>query len=406
MNSPSFSPRQKRGLDLARSARIKAIVESTWLVPSQSHSGGYIVDVDAGTCTCPDHELRGDTVCCKHRWAVEFARHRIASPDGNVVVDTIKVTYSQDWPNYNRAQCNEKDYFQVLLRALCDGVQNPPQKGRGRPRAALSDVIFAATMKTFGGLSGRRSDSDLKACARNGLLDAVPSYNTIFDYMEKDDTTPVLKTLVHVSAMPLATVETAFAIDGTGFGSKVYKRWFDAKYGRQMREATWVKLHAICGVKTNVITAAEVTDATLHDSPLLPQLVNETAEHFTMAEVSADKGYLGSKNLQAIEAVGAVPYVAFKLNSKPDGPDVWRRAYHAFSFHRETWLSRYNLRQNVESTFSAMKRKFGACVRAKTPTAMSNEVYLKCLAHNLSCLVHAMHELGLDPQFQTLGNGS
>ena len=37
-------------------------------------------------------------------------------------------------------------------------------------------------------------------------------------------------------------------------------------------------------------------------------------------------------------------------------------------------------------------------VRAKLPEAMVNEVLLKCLAHNLYRLVHAIHELGVEPQ--------
>jgi hypothetical protein len=31
--------------------------------------------------------------------------------------------------------------------------------------------------------------------------------------------------------------------------------------------------------------------------------------------------------------------------------------------------------------------------------AQVNEVLLKCLCHNLSVLVHAIHELGIDPTF-------
>lgn len=398
--------RQERGLALAKSSRIKQIVPNTYLVPSQSqNAGGYVVDTEKGTCSCPDHELRGETIKCKHRWAVEFVRHRVTAPDGSTaVISTMRVTYSQDWPRYNAAQCEEKDRVQALLRSLCAGVQNQPQTGRGRPRAALSDVIFAATMKTFVGMSGRRASSDIRSCAEKGFVDKAPSYNTIFDYLEQPELTPILKQLVHASALPLATVESKFAIDGTGFGSKVYKRWYDAKYGREMKEATWVKLHAVCGVKTNIITAVEVTDATLHDSPLLPQLVRETAENFTMSEVSADKGYLGSANLQAIEDVGAKPFVAFKTNSRPTGPDVWRKAYHLFSFHRDEWLQHYHLRSNIECTFSMVKRKFGGAVRAKKPTAMFNEVLLKVLCHNLSCLVHAIHDLGIAPQFWVAAN--
>lgn len=191
----------------------------------------------------------------------------------------------------------------------------------------------------------------------------------------------------------LAALEKDFAIDGTGFATKVSRRWYDKKHGRkQDREddsALWVKLHAICGVRTHVVTAVEVTDSSLHDSPLLPQLVRETAENFTMETVSADKGYLGIKNLTAIEATGAAPFVAFKKNSRGDGPEVWRRAYHMFSFHREEWLTRYHKRSNIETVFSSMKRKFGPAVRARTRSAMFNEVLLKCICHNLSCRASA-----------------
>lgn len=403
MDMTASDLRQQRGLAIAQTSRLKQIVPSTWFVPSQSHnSGGYVVNVTDGTCSCPDHELRGDLLRCKHRWAVEFVRHRVSTPNGETaVVDTMRVTYRQDWPAYNKAQTTEKDRVQVLLRSLCEGVENPTQTGRGRPRAALSNVIFAACMKTFVGMSGRRATSDIRACETGGLIDDAPSYNTIFDYLGSPAVTPVLKKLVRVSALPLAHVESQFAIDGTGFGSKVYRRWYDAKYGKQMKESTWVKLHAICGVRTNIITAVEVTDATLHDSPLLPQLVRETAEGFSMAEVSADKGYLGKENLAAIESIGAKPYIAFKTNSKvtEKSTDVWKRAFHMFAFHREEWLDHYHQRSNIETVFSMMKRKFGGAVRAKKPDAMFNEVLLKCITHNLSCLVHAIHELGVEPTF-------
>ena len=46
-----------------------------------------------------------------------------------------------------------------------------------------------------------------------------------------------------------------------------------------------------------------------------------------------------------------------------------------------------------------VKRKFGSSVRAKTPAAQINEVYLKALCHNLSVLVHAIHEFGIEPSF-------
>ena len=38
-------------------------------------------------------------------------------------------------------------------------------------------------------------------------------------------------------------------------------------------------------------------------------------------------------------------------------------------------------------------------MRSKLPAAQLNEVLLKCPCHNLSVLVHSIHELGIDQKF-------
>jgi hypothetical protein len=48
-------------------------------------------------------------------------------------------------------------------------------------------------------------------------------------------------------------------------------------------------------------------------------------------------------------------------------------------------MAHYHKRSNVESTFSAIKRKFGDSVMSKTDAAMANEVLCKVLCHNLTC---------------------
>jgi len=44
-----------------------------------------------------------------------------------------------------------------------------------------------------------------------------------------------------------------------------------------------------------------------------------------------------------------------------------------------------------------IKAKFRDHVRSKTDVAMNNEVLYKVLCHNISRLIHAMHELGINP---------
>ena len=78
---------------------------------------------------------------------------------------------------------------------------------------------------------------------------------------------------------------------------------------------------------------------------------------------------------------------------------TWNRLFHFFSLNRDQFVSMYNARSNAESTFSAMKRKFGDTLRSKTPTAQTNEALLKVLCHNIVCVIHEMHESGVSGAF-------
>jgi transposase len=401
--------RQEKALLLSRDRRIKHITGPTWAVPSQSEEAkAYLVNMALATCTCPDFELRRSR--CKHLIAVEIVRTVETAPDGSTTVtESVKVTrktYVQDWPAYNAAQCAEKETVLSLLRGLCDGIATPAHPGRGPKPIAYCDAIFGMVAKVYGGMSARRSTTDIKACAAEGHMSRALHYNSILREMDRPEMTPILVRLIEESAKPLATVETSFAVDSTGFGTQTYRRWFDHKYGREMSEAVWLKAHAMVGVTTNIVTAINVTDSKGADSPELPALVESTAQRFRMYEVSADKAYLGHDNLAAIEGVGAVPYIPFKANSVEKGRDrgspAWRRMWAIFLYKQDDFLRHYHKRSNVESTFSAIKRKFGGAVRSKRFTAQTNEILCKVLCHNLSMLVHAMYETGIEPSFSTV----
>lgn len=394
--------RQQRALAIVRSdkaTRIKHVSGSRWLVPSQTNvSGGYVVDTEKQTCSCPDHEDRGTT--CKHIWAVLYFRAEVTLPNGATVVTEQRVTYPQDWTAYNRAQTEEKHRVQLLLRGLCDGIAQPEQTS-GRPRLRLADVVYGATMKVFTTMSGRRATTDIRECEDKGLLAKAPSYNSVFRYLERADLAPLLRALVHESAAPLRAIETTFAVDSTGFATNVYSRWYDERYGQEKKCQRWIKLHAQVGTATHVIASVEATESTVGDALMLEPLLKSSVERgFTVEELSADKAYLSNEILTTIESVGAVPYIPFKSNSKGTGrSDAWRRLWHMFEAQNDQFLAHYHKRSNVESAFSSVKRKFGASVRAKAFPAQVNETLLKCLCHNLSVLVHAIHELRIDPSF-------
>jgi transposase len=403
-----MEPRQERGLQIANRCYIGQ-QNGFWIVPSQSGNGRYKVDAEEQKCSCPDHETHGGK--CKHLFAVEYIIEFRRNSDGTSmmtetlnVTETTRPTYPQKWPAYNQAQVNEKSQFQSLLHDLCSGIVSPPQ-GKGRPRIPLSDAAFSAIFKIYSTFSGRRFMSDLRDAKDKGYIQNVPHYNSIFNYLENPELTPILLELITKSALPLKSIESDFAVDSTGFMTSRFTRWFDKKYGVVKQKHDWVKAHMMCGVKTNVVTAVEIQNQHTGDSTLLPVLLDRTIKNFNVSEVSADKGYSSAKNLEAILAAGATPYVAFTSSTTgKHGGKTWEKMFHYFSFNQEKFFAHYHKRSNIESTMMMIKTKFRDHVRSKTDVAMKNEVLGKILCHNICCVISAIYELGIDPEFRTVAN--
>ena len=398
-----LTAREERGRQIAKMGGIRE-VGARFSVPSQTPgSPPYLVDLVDQTCTCDDYELRRKP--CKHYEAV---LSWIAA-EGKVANDVVEIKatkrkpYRQNWPVYNAAQTREKEMVAKLLADLCAGLQTAPQqRRRGQQPLRLEDKIFAAAMKVYTTFSGRRASTDIRDFAENGFIKEAPAYNSVFRTMEDAATTEILIRLIEESAAPLAAIENIagqFAQDSTGFSTVTYDRWFDQKHGKLHAEHEWVKLHIMVGTVTNVVTGVRVSGEA--DCPLLPDLLKQTARRFKVNEVSGDKAYLSKDNLEAIDKIGAVPFIPFKSNSvgMSHKSALWKRMWCHFTLKAEDFLAHYHRRSNVESTMWMIKSKWGGSVRSKLPTAQMNEVLCKVLCHNLVCLVHAILEFDIDAEF-------
>ena len=404
------NPREAKGRELATRGNIKHVSEARYAVPSLSGiSQGYVVDLVDSRCTCPDYELRGGT--CLHQHAVMYwlAWERDVAADG-VVTETATVvvkrqTYrpSEGWSTYNAASTHEKERVEVLLKSLCDGIEQPVRAAGtpGRKPLPVGDAVFGAAMKVLTTFSGRRASTEIRDCAERGQIANAMHYNSVFRTLENPATTAILTRLIEESAAPLAELENAagqFATDSTGFSTAVYERYFSVKHQKVKSTHPWVKLHATVGTLTNVVTAVKVSDEA--DCPVMAELAVTTARRFKMREMSGDKAYLSTKNLEAIDALGATAFIPFKINSVGNSKsELWRRAFCLFMLRREEFAKHYHRRSNVETTFWMIKSKFGSAVRSKLATAQVNEVLCKVLLHNLTCLVHAVEEHEIEVEF-------
>src|SRR5258708_3528740 len=192
-----MNAREERGLIIAATVKLNEQF-GVWIVPSATAGDKrYLVDPKKGSCTCPDHTETGFK--CKHQFAVEFTLRRECKPDGTVVEQktftwTEEKTYTQDWPNYDRAQMIEKSRVQVLLADLAKTVPAPVRdpKLRGPKPIPIADRIFACCFKVYCGVSSRRWACDMAdAMEKSYLSRTIHPAKVCHFFCEADMTEPL-----------------------------------------------------------------------------------------------------------------------------------------------------------------------------------------------------------------------
>ncbi len=390
--------RQLRGLEIAKQNQVQKTKDG-WYVKSQSGSGSWHVTEDFN-CNCPD--CLKNKMTCKHQFAVRFYLQVERETPLGIKTERVAISSKQAWKAYDEAQTHEITLFDELLKDLVHGIDEPEQTF-GRPRLSLRETAFCSIQKVYSQLSSRRAVSLFGNAVERGQIKHKPHYSAVSKTLNRKDLTPILEELVTVSASPLKGIERDFAVDSTGFRTTNFTEYANEKYGLG-RQHDWIKAHACVGTKTNVVTSVVVTDAHGADSPQFPALIEATANGgFTVHEASADKAYGSADNYNAVQEVGGVLYAPFKSSATGTTHGfkyrLFRKMFLKFQLNAEEFYEHYHKRSNVESTFSAIKKKFGDGLKSKNFTAQKNELLCKIIAYNITCVIQEMHELGIKPCF-------
>lgn len=309
---------------------------------------------------------------------------------------------TQNWSLYNLSQTKEKMVFLRLLNEAVGSLNIEYSYKFGRPHAPLDDMLKCCVIKVWNCFSSRRTMAELQLAYALGYIRRVYHFNTINKYMADPQLAPYLERLYRMFALPLVGVESVFAVDSTGFSLPHKDRWLRVRLDNNMEKMAYKKLHIISGVHTNVITSARITCATRNDSPEFEFLVRDTARRFRIREVCADAGYLSRKNCGIAEEVGAVPYIMPKrgVNPRPMNYPSWKRMIRLWTENQQAFKEHYHSRSNVESVFSALKRKFSGYLRSKGDTSQTNELLCKVACHNAAVLVTSIFCLGAEANFK------
>ncbi len=300
-------------------------------------------------------------------------------------------TYTQQWGLYYSARRNEKLAFLEILKNVVDYLDfEEDYKGNGRPSAMIKDIVKALCIKAYSNLSNWNVESELIIAKGLGVIEKVYKRSTLSKYVNDKRITAVLDNLFKTIAQPLSVIEDVVAIDATGM-SNMYgqKKWVEVKLNYQLHKR-YVKLHLLCGVKTHVVFNVAVTDSRIGDTSMFKKLV--TGLRFQPKEILADAGYLSRDNVSTSNSLNITPYIMPKKNvtTKSLGCVGWGRMIRYFREHPLIFRAHYHQRSNVESYFSAFKRRFVDYIRAKGHVGQMNELLSRIVCLNCISLAGAM----------------
>ena len=207
--------------------------------------------------------------------------------------------------------------------------------------------------------------------------------------------------MIEHSAKVMKKYEHIFAIDATGFNCTTKNDYYAQKHHRK-KESDWCDAHVICGVNSNIITAATVHHKYTSDEldEVIP-LLERTQRIFAIDYLLGDGGYMSEEKMEQIYSERLVRMVfPIKDNTLAYSPSrgvAWNENVRLNL--SEIWDDIYHPRSNVETVFSSIKKRIGETVYAHGEIARINEVYCKLVVHNLYILIVYYFVANICPSF-------
>ncbi len=286
----------------------------------------------------------------------------------------------RNWRDYNRALVARGRLTFWFDEGAIAGWRNTEQRtGPGTPKVYSDTAIQCAlVLKSVFRLSLRATQGFLGSVARLMNLELpVPDYSTV---SRRQGSLAV--------SLPTRKRARHVVIDATGL--KVYGagEWHVQKH-RSGRRRAWRKLHLGVDETTKEIVAAEVTKNSVHDSLMLPPLLEQIPGR--VHQVSGDGAYDTRACYEAAHRRGAQVAIPPRRNATPweqnaDASARMRnknlrlvRMYGRYEWRVSSGCTRQSLAENAFSRFKAL---FGGRLAARRPDNQYVEVIVKCAALN------------------------
>ena len=241
-------------------------------------------------------------------------------------------------------------------------------------------LLLLGYAKAYFHLPYRQTEGIAQGHAK-GKVPSIPHYTTInrrinkLDIKIKDNTSKEFEDDYFI-----------IAIDGTGIKVTNRGQWIRDKWG--IRKG-YLKIHIAVDIKSKKILSMKVTDEHVHDSKMLPELVQNIikSNSATASKLFADGAYDSNEIFRCLADNGILPCIKLRKNAKvrwKKGNTLRNLSVISQKKDLQRWKDNvsYGQRWIAETVFSCIKRRFGEYVYSVKLKHTIQEMMLKASLYN------------------------
>ena len=176
--------------------------------------------------------------------------------------------------------------------------------------------------KVYFHLPYRQTEGIVKGHAEN-KLPSIPDFSTINRRINRMDIK--IKYDNSTSNKRIANIEEGedssyiiIAIDSTGIKVTNRGQWMNKKWNVRRRKKVYLKIHVAVNIKTKkILLSMAVTDEHVHDSKMLPQLVDKVKTNVSILDkLLADGAYDSNDIFRFLSENGILPCIKVRKNAR------------------------------------------------------------------------------------------
>ena len=248
-----------------------------------------------------------------------------------------------------------------------------------------SFIKLLAYMRIYFHLPYRQTEGVVREHASN-TLPSIPDYSNINRRINKLD----IKICDKDKSVSVNNGNNfVIALDATGIKVTNRGEWLYHKWNLNKKKKGYLKIHVAVDIKKKRILSLHVTSEQVHDSKVLPQLIDDITikQNKIVDSMIADGAYDNNKNFQYLSFRGIKPAIKVRKNSvcKKSNHPLRNKQVKIQKNNYQDWSDSVSYRQRwiVESVFSCIKRMFGEYVTAIRIENMIKEMMLKASLYNM-----------------------